>query len=186
MNVAISSVNRANPLVQASAATLLSTHEEGPSVIRFRLQEEAPVLLALIGQEATIRQDRDFLTVGNWYFETEPPLEQRSEQRSRTETELRELALFDPIELMAIASDKNRRPSELTFAAEALGCVQGFTEVDAILRSLVKHEAPLVREGAVYGIVHRGPSRFREVLREIAASDSSPGVRDAAYEVLGD
>jgi hypothetical protein len=66
------------------------------------------------------------------------------------------------------------QPYDLTFIAEGLGKRE--PPAWKWLAILVRHPDPVVREGAVYGIAN--------ALATLAASDSSPEVRTAAYEVI--
>jgi HEAT repeats len=68
-------------------------------------------------------------------------------------------------------------PTELTFAAEKL-------RDERALNVVAKHESPLVREGAVYGLAKLRTATARSTLALIAANDPSPGVRAAAVEAL--
>lgn len=77
--------------------------------------------------------------------------------------------------------------AHLSYAAEALGRetedAPGQAVVDVLTR-LLEHESPLVREGVVYGLsYHRSPAVDR-MLGRIAAEDASPGVREAAADIL--
>lgn len=76
------------------------------------------------------------------------------------------------------------RPSDLTFAAEAAGKIADAELVVGPLLLLLKHPSPLVREGAVYGLVHHLSQEVIDRLQEVAKADPSPGVREAASEAL--
>lgn len=72
----------------------------------------------------------------------------------------------------------------LSLAAEALGEVDS-PRTKSVLMQLLAHEAPVVREGAIYGMANLGITDLKQVLRAIADNDQSPGVRAAALELLG-
>ncbi len=74
--------------------------------------------------------------------------------------------------------------AELTYAAEYLGAEPAAQAVPVLI-DLLTHEAPLVREGAVYGLAkHLANRDARDALEFIATFDLSPGVREAADEAL--
>lgn len=76
-------------------------------------------------------------------------------------------------------------PSELTFIAELAGEIPS-NSVAAPLVRLLSHPSPLVREGAIYGLArHRSPA-IDQHLRSVTMADPSPGVREAAAELLGE
>jgi hypothetical protein len=104
-----------------------------------------------------------------------------------------ELAAQDPSALVAWVESGELDDADLSFAAEALG--EAFFQVVgdvavrriALLLRLTEHTSPVVREGAVYGLaldVHDSAGA-RERLEEMARVDTSPGVRQAARDVLG-
>lgn len=101
-----------------------------------------------------------------------------------------QLALDDPLTLLNwIASGKLDGP-DLAFAAIAtLNIPDGWTPAPPVviaLLPLLQHPAPPVREAAVFGLAaHAGPAVIK-VLRQVAATDSSPGVRRTAEEALLD
>ena len=74
--------------------------------------------------------------------------------------------------------------SELTFAAEAVGMLSDSEAVRAALMPLLGHSIALVREGAIYGLARHLNDSVMAALRELAQSDPSPGVREAAAELL--
>lgn len=75
-------------------------------------------------------------------------------------------------------------PEKLTFAAEQLGNVDTDAAA-ALLVKLLRHESPLVREGAVYGLEkHRHRDNVDMMLCLVAVIDLSPSVRAAAREAL--
>ena len=73
---------------------------------------------------------------------------------------------------------------ELTFAAEAAGMLSDSEAVRSALMPLLGHSISLVREGAIYGLARHLNDSVMVALRELAQSDPSPGVREAAKEVL--
>lgn len=96
------------------------------------------------------------------------------------------LAENDPERLFEDLTSGALPPSALTFAAEWAGRTRT-TQAAAILRTLLEHPSPLVREGAVYGLEHLiGHPGVLAALRahENEATERSPGVRAAVREVL--
>jgi hypothetical protein len=97
------------------------------------------------------------------------------------------LAEADPARLAARILRGDLGRAHLGYAAEALGRgTEGETShaVIEVLRGLLAHESPLVREGAIYGLAHHRTARVDSELRRVAAHDVSPGVREAAADVL--
>lgn len=96
-----------------------------------------------------------------------------------------ELAASHPERLIQLIFNGGLRPSDLTFAAETLGRVaEGRPAIRALL-ALLGHNSSLAREGAIYGLSHRlDVPEVREALALLSVSDPSPGVRDAASDVL--
>lgn len=92
--------------------------------------------------------------------------------------------LRSPVTPFAKAMIAALPPSALTVIAESLGD-QPANEVVPVLVDLLTHTAPLVREGAVYGLAkHLANRDARDALEFIATFDTSPGVREAAEEAL--
>ena len=76
----------------------------------------------------------------------------RSHRSQATESEFERMAIESPKELVLWINKGNLRPSQLTFAAEALANASDpFLVVPCLLR-LLDHSSSLVREGAVYGL----------------------------------
>lgn len=76
-----------------------------------------------------------------------------------------------------VESGELNQPSDLTFAAECLGeCQKG---LPSLLR-LLKHESPVVREGAIYGLF-----RLRELIADelevVEKTDLNATIRDIAH-----
>ena len=89
-----------------------------------------------------------------------------------------------PSEFVAWINSEVLKPSTLTFAAEALCFATSEIAVPCLL-NLLQHKSSSVREGAVYGLEgHLDYPRVREVLNEVAQTDSNPGVQMAATEAL--
>lgn len=96
------------------------------------------------------------------------------------------LAQADPDELVSIIKQNRTADSRLTFAVEILG-----RDVDrpwvagALMDILRTHRSPLVREGAVLGLLrHLDRIGVRDALREIVARDPSEGVKATAQDIL--
>ena len=89
------------------------------------------------------------------------------------------------LEGLALVERGGAAPHDLTFAAEALGGLSDAPRAIHHLLILAKHTSPIVREGAVYGMSRfAGESAVAVTLRELAANDPSPGIRQAASEAL--
>ena len=73
------------------------------------------------------------------------------------------------------------RPADLTFAAERLGREPMDSRIELALRTMARHPMAVVRAGAALGMIEAAPL-FDDVLRVMAAEDSSPGVRMVAGE----
>jgi hypothetical protein len=96
------------------------------------------------------------------------------------------LAEHEPERLLEDVTSGALPPSALTFAAEWAGRTRT-SQAALILRGLLEHPSPLVREGAVYGLEHLlGQPGVVSALRAHAmeTGERSAGVRDAVREVL--
>lgn len=114
---------------------------------------------------------------------------ENTEEEPISEQRLDEMALNDPERLFRLVRDGELLVPLLTFAAEALGQVPPayYPQASQLLRRLLVHSAAVVREGAIYGIAglaERLPTVL-EFVRPLAGDrEPSPGVREAAAEVL--
>jgi hypothetical protein len=93
------------------------------------------------------------------------------------------LVLDDPGRLIEMLRSNELAPTLLTYAAEIAGRLK--LAVPALV-ALLGHPAPIVREGAVYGLADHLDDRIRAALRTLADQDPSPGVRAAAEGVLSE
>lgn len=92
------------------------------------------------------------------------------------------MAESDPEALLAF--DERADAEKLTFVAEALGRVNNERALAKLVR-LARHESPLVREGACYGLErHRHRQGVIDLLTALVWLDESKGVRQAASEAL--
>ncbi len=91
-----------------------------------------------------------------------------------------DLASRDPERLLAMFSELE--PAFLTHAAEIAGRHIEASRVVPVLLGLLKHESPLVREGAIWGLCYHQSDEVVAILREVAMNDPSPGVRKAASD----
>lgn len=96
------------------------------------------------------------------------------------------LAYNYPDALAAAISNCEWRVADLTFAAEALGKSTRLRPetIRRTLLPLLEHPSPVVREGAIYGIGEHVNADARKCLQALWQSDDSPGVRQAAEDVL--
>lgn len=99
-----------------------------------------------------------------------------------------QLVETEPSTLLRLIASSRLAPEHLTFAAELAGRIPNAALVAEFLVPLLTHAHPVVREGAIYGLVpHLTQStRAREALHVISTNDVSPGVRAAAIEALAD
>jgi hypothetical protein len=75
-------------------------------------------------------------------------------------------------------------PSDLTFAAEALGRSDMGWLVRHALKPLLRHASAIVREGAIYGLQKHLNAEVRSALEAVVNSDASRAVRTAAEDAL--
>lgn len=76
-------------------------------------------------------------------------------------------------------------PAVLTFEAEALADKPTSPEIVETLLVLLRHDSPVVREGAIYGCAsHMGMPELFLAVDRMAIEDPSVGVRAAAKEAL--
>jgi len=137
-------------------------------------------ILAGSNPRATVRVG-DRLFVPEW-----KPEEWKQIGKDHTPSELERWAAEDPDRLIAALQSGDLDPPVLTFGAEAAGALPTERIAPVLLR-LLEHPSPLVREGAVYGITsHTAFDGVAKKLRQMAATDPSPGVRMAAREVVED
>ncbi len=97
----------------------------------------------------------------------------------------RVLASRAPVALIALIESNALAPSALTYAAEIAGELRD-AGATAALVSLLDHASSVVREGAIYGLAKQSNNDLRKRLQRLAVYDPSPGVRDAAREVIED
>lgn len=106
----------------------------------------------------------------------------------RTVEEMQGLAAEDPVELTRWMLSPSFRADAvlLSDAAEALAFAHQSGLVLPLLLDLSRHARPFVRESAIVGMVpHLGLSlAARDRIREMAASDPSPGVKTVAQDVV--
>ena len=89
--------------------------------------------------------------------------------------------------LLNLIRSEALEPGFLSIAAEFAGQVNDPDQVIPILLKLTKHSYPMVREGAVYGLANFiSLEEVRHYLQTMVETDSSPGVRSAAQEMLED
>jgi hypothetical protein len=102
-----------------------------------------------------------------------------------SEKVFREMAAVQPEKLVEWIGEGTFKNGLLTRAAEALGQSDKPDVVVPCLMRLLEHEASVVREGAVYGAENfLNIPEVRHKIEEMAAEESSQGVRTAAAEAL--
>ena len=95
-----------------------------------------------------------------------------------------ELAQRSPQELGALVLQAEVRPAHLSVAAEVLGGVAGTVAIDPLLRVL-RHQSPMVREAAIFGLSRHGrDARVRAAIQRASMTDASPAVREASADAL--
>lgn len=94
------------------------------------------------------------------------------------------LASRHPESLLAWIDSGLLSPTDLTFAAEYAGRIEAPLRVRACLLPLLGHPEAFVREGVIYGLTRHVDDSVRVRLRDLAKTDPSPSVRDAATEAL--
>ena len=101
-----------------------------------------------------------------------------------TPADMKRLAASGIRTLVAHVNSGAMRPAQLALAAELIGDMGDRVTAERTLLALLRHDSPLVREGAVYGLAKLDSPSSLEALRLVAYSDRSPGVREAATEAL--
>jgi len=98
----------------------------------------------------------------------------------------RELLEESPRDLARLVANRGLRVSRLTYAAEILGDAKDSRLVKKALLPLLKHESPIVREGAILGLARHLDEEVRGALEDVAANDQSETIRRSASETLTD
>lgn len=101
-------------------------------------------------------------------------------------TQFEKLARTSPADLVKTALDPTLSPGAKARAAQALGFAPSLDEVLDALRILVTDEAPVVREGSLYGLASFLPDeRAREVIVSVSRDALAPQIiRDIARDCL--
>jgi NAD(P)-dependent dehydrogenase (short-subunit alcohol dehydrogenase family) len=107
-------------------------------------------------------------------------------QRDVGERELEALAVSNASELVRLATTHSEDPVLVSRVAEALAHSTGGVDVLAFLAGLLAHRRPFVRESALYGLAPflEREHELRRAVESLSTQDTSPGVREAAAEVL--
>jgi hypothetical protein len=93
----------------------------------------------------------------------------------------------EPMVLLNLIRSGSLEPGFLSTAAEFAGQIDDPAQVIPLLQNLTLHAYPMVREGAVYGLASFiFVKEVRQHLKTMSETDSSPGVRSAAQEMLED
>lgn len=96
------------------------------------------------------------------------------------------LAAHFPRDLAKLIERDRLAPSDLTFAAEALGRSSQGWLVRAVLPPLLRHSSAVVREGAIYGLQRHLDAEIRGLLLAVSKTDPSAAVRTAAEDALSE
>jgi hypothetical protein len=124
-----------------------------------------------------------------------PPFDELSDEAARAvlarwnrpcEGAFELLAARFPHDLVKLIEQDRLEPSDLTFAAEALGRSNIGWLVRRALKPLLRHASAVVREGAIYGLQKHLNAEVRAALASVVNSDASPAVRNAAEDALSD
>jgi hypothetical protein len=95
------------------------------------------------------------------------------------------LASTDPARLLQFLAPDALPPHLLTYAAEIAGRELAVELVVPPLLHLLRHKAPVVREGAIHGLAHHADDpRVLKALAEAALRDPSSAVQTVAASVL--
>src|SRR5437762_9621830 len=90
----------------------------------------------------------------------------------------------NPERIINIVKNGKLPPSELTFAAEAIGILSDSNLVRSVLVPLLKNPSAIVREGVIYGLTNHCNEEVIKLLEEISQNDPSPAIRTAASEAI--
>jgi hypothetical protein len=102
-----------------------------------------------------------------------------------SDSRFKDLAHNNPQALYELLGSGRLSSVDLTFAAEAAGELIVLGErVRDILVALLHHSDAVVREGVLYGLSMGSIGQHRERIAKLAESDPSPGVRQAASDIL--
>ena len=96
------------------------------------------------------------------------------------------LAGTHPEELLRLICEETIPPTALTFAAEIAGSIKDSSCVAHVLISLLDHEHPVVREGALYGLERHQTNDAKIAIKRIAEHDPNKEVRAVAREIIED
>jgi hypothetical protein len=99
-----------------------------------------------------------------------------------SESVFKHLAEVAPEQLLALVQGTWLAVGHLTLAAEVVGGIREATAALRVLRNLLHHRSPMVREGAVLGLGRIDQDEARRLLTDVAHNDPSPGVRRAAED----
>ena len=94
------------------------------------------------------------------------------------------LAQCHPDQLLRLVNAQQLPPIELSFAAEAAGTLANSPAVRNTLLRMLRHGDAVVREGAIYGLARHVDEEILRELRQVAATDPSPGVQEAAANLI--
>ena len=90
------------------------------------------------------------------------------------------LARREPYILAQLIASGMLTDMALTFAAECMGQADDGGLILQVLVPLLQHASPVVREGAIYGLLELSSSEASAAIQAAAVNDASPGVRRAA------
>lgn len=106
--------------------------------------------------------------------------------KNYSEDYLTELAKT-PEKLIELITSGKLQTVDLTYAAETLGSARkDDASIRVVLVSLLFHKDAPIRESAIYGLSNHVSAGVKEILKVIAATDTSNAVRNAAKDLLED
>lgn len=103
---------------------------------------------------------------------------------SRNNFEL--MSRTEPTRMISWLTSGELSPGSLTHAADIAGNIIKGPEIVFVLLNLLKHESPIVREGAVIGLSTHLDNAVRTALKDHLSNETSHGVRTTIDEVLLD
>lgn len=89
-----------------------------------------------------------------------------------------------PDSLLLLIESGRMEAADLTYAVEIAGEMPWSQDNCRVLMAMLGHVSPMVREGALYGLAFHPRQEVLERISEVARTDKSPAVREAALAIL--